>query len=97
MHALHLPDKGKHGGGLKAYSQMLGHKSHSSVVAYRDAAEVVENLSNIRQVEGILTKAAHLAAIHKLPEQDDKRARRGIGGRLEEVVSGGKGGSKCWR
>ena len=69
MHALHLPDKGKHGGGLKAYSQMLGHKSHSSVVAYRDAAEVVENLSNIRQVEGILAKAAHLAAIHKLPEE----------------------------
>ena len=93
MHALHYVDKGQGGrgqkGGMSAYAEQVG-KNRGNIQTYKNAAEVA-NLFNDKQV--LLDKAAHLAAIHKLPEHDDQRARRGFGGRLEAVVSG----ARTWR
>jgi N6-adenosine-specific RNA methylase IME4/ParB-like chromosome segregation protein Spo0J len=72
MHALHYVEKATGGrgqkGGLSAYAEAVGRK-RQNVESYRDAAEVAGNLHNDMQVSDLLTKAAHLAAIHKLPEE----------------------------
>ena len=71
MHALHYVEKSAGGrgqkGGLSAYAEAVGRK-RQNVESYRDAAEVAGNLHNDMQVSDLLTKAAHLAAIHKLPQ-----------------------------
>jgi site-specific DNA-methyltransferase (adenine-specific) len=71
MHALHYVEKGTGGrgqrGGLSAYAEAVG-KSRPRIMEYKDAAEVAEKVSDTGQVSDLLTKAAHLAAIHKLPE-----------------------------
>lgn len=69
MHALNYVEKASGGrglkGGLSEYAEKLG-KAKQNVVAYRDAAEVAINCHNDMTV--LLDKAAHLAAIHGLPE-----------------------------
>jgi site-specific DNA-methyltransferase (adenine-specific) len=69
MHALHYVDKGQGGrgqkGGMSAYAEQVG-KNRGNIQTYKNAAEVA-NLFNDKQV--LLDKAAHLAAIHKLPEE----------------------------
>jgi site-specific DNA-methyltransferase (adenine-specific) len=69
MHALHLPDKGKHGGGLSAYAKKLG-VSESAIRKSRDGADVWSKIALKCEIDGgqLKEKAAHLAAIHKLPE-----------------------------
>jgi site-specific DNA-methyltransferase (adenine-specific) len=73
MHALHYVEKDKRGngatgGGLKGYAKALG-KDPAHVTRYRQAASVLESINCISAInEDLLTKAAHLAAIHKLPE-----------------------------
>ena len=71
MHALHYVEKSAGGrgqkGGLSAYAEAVG-KSKGRISEYRDAAEVAKNRSDSGTVSELLTKAAHLAAIHKLPE-----------------------------
>ena len=69
MHALHYVDKSTGGrgnkGGLSAYAEKVGR--HAGLLTdYRHAAEVVQT---IHSSEGLLNKAKHLAAIHKLPEE----------------------------
>ena len=70
MHALHLPDKGKHGGGLSAYAKKLG-VSESAIRKSRDGADVWSKIALKCEIDGgqLKEKAAHLAAIHKLPEE----------------------------
>lgn len=67
MHALHYVEKGqgKKGAGLEGYAAMIG-KKRPNIVLYRDAAQVASYI-DIRGEE-LLSKANHLAAIHKLPE-----------------------------
>lgn len=69
MHALHYVGKSKGGrgqkGGLSEYAERIG-QSKQRIAVCKDAAEVAEKLSI--QVDGLLDKANHLAAIHKLPE-----------------------------
>jgi hypothetical protein len=50
-------------GGLSAYAEQVG-KHLGNLTTYRNAAEVAQTLLSL---EGFLDKAAHLAAIHKLP------------------------------
>jgi site-specific DNA-methyltransferase (adenine-specific) len=70
MHALHYVDKATGGrgkkGGLSAYAEAVG-KSESLLRHNRDAAKVVQNLAINCDLSAYLDKAAHLAAIHKLP------------------------------
>ena len=77
-HALHYVAKSKGGrgkkGGLSEYAERLG-KSDSRIGEYRQAAKVVETI-NLPDVGRVLDKAAHLSAIHKLPEA----ARSGVTG-----------------
>jgi len=70
MHALHYVEKATGGrgqkGGLSAYAEAVG-RDQSNLAKLRDAARVAENLGNDTKV--YLDKAAHLAAIHKLPSR----------------------------
>jgi ParB-like chromosome segregation protein Spo0J len=79
MHALHYVEKASGGrgkkGGLSEYAEKVG-KKRQNVESYRDAAEVTKNLHNDVQVSSLLNKAAHLAAIRKLPEEIWTKARR---------------------
>jgi hypothetical protein len=72
MHALHYVEKATGGrgqkGGLSAYAEAVG-KQRPDIMTYRDGAEVAEKVKNNLQVSDLLKKAAHLAAIHKLPEE----------------------------
>jgi hypothetical protein len=70
MHALHLPDKGKHGGGFSRYAKNLG-IDERAIRRNRDGAEVWQKIGHMSEIEGgqLKDKAAHLAAIHKLPEE----------------------------
>lgn len=70
MHALHLPDKGKHGKGLSAYAKKLG-VDERAIRRNRDGAEVWEKIGHMSEIDKsqLKDKAAHLAAIHKLPEE----------------------------
>ena len=65
----HYVAKGKGGrgkkGGLSKYAERLGRK-HNTISEFRNAASVAVNLSAGRHL--LLDKAAHLSAIHKLPE-----------------------------
>ena len=71
MHALHYVAKAKGGrgqkGGLSEYAERIGMDS-SLLRRNRDGAEVSEKVGHVSEVSDLLTKAAHLAAIHKLPE-----------------------------
>lgn len=71
MHALHYVPKASGGrgkkGGLSEYAVMLG-KSQDAVSLYRKAGAVVQNIRNVSEVSALLDKAAHLAALHSLPE-----------------------------
>jgi ParB-like chromosome segregation protein Spo0J len=69
MHALHYVAKAKGGrgqkGGLSEYAERIGR--HAGLLTdYRNGAAVAETLHSS---EGLLDKAKHLAAIHKLPEE----------------------------
>jgi len=68
MHALHYVDKSTGGrgkkGGLSAYAEKVG-RHKDTISSLRMAAEVFDKLSE--RSDGLLDKAAHLAAIHKLP------------------------------
>ena len=72
MHALHYVAKAKGGrgqkGGLSEYAERIGMDS-SLLRRNRDGAEVSEKVGHVSEVSDLLTKAAHLAAIHKLPEE----------------------------
>jgi len=72
MHALHYVAKAKGGrgqkGGLSEYAEAIG-KTRQLLERYRDAAAVSEKVQHELQVSKLLYKAAHLAAIHKLPEE----------------------------
>lgn len=70
MHALHLPDKGKHGGGFSKYAKNLG-IDERAIRRNRDGAQVWEKIGHMSEIDKtqLKDKAAHLAAIHKLPEQ----------------------------
>jgi hypothetical protein len=72
MHALHYVEKATGGrgqkGGLSAYAEAVG-KSEGTIRPYRLAAEVMQNLVSNHEVSAYLDKAAHLAAIHKLPSR----------------------------
>jgi site-specific DNA-methyltransferase (adenine-specific) len=73
MHALHYVAKDKRGkgaagGGLKGYAEALG-KDASHISKYRNAAEVSELINGNVAINDLLTRAAHLSAIHKLPEE----------------------------
>ena len=67
MHALHYVAKAKGGrgkkGGLSGYAKHLG-KDLAAISRNREAARVAETLD---LCQGLLDKAAHLSAIHKLP------------------------------
>ena len=68
-HALQYVAKAKGGrgqkGGLSEYAERIGR--HAGLLTdYRNAAAVAETLHSS---EGLLDKAKHLAAIHKLPEE----------------------------
>jgi hypothetical protein len=52
-------------GGLSEYAEKVG-KSKQTIHECRDAAEVASKVS--AQADGLLDKAKHLAAIHKLPQ-----------------------------
>ncbi|BDD88839.1 hypothetical protein DPPLL_32040 [Desulfofustis limnaeus] len=52
-------------GGLSEYAARVG-KAKQNIAVYRDAAKVAINCNNDMTV--LLDKAAHLAAIHSLPE-----------------------------
>ena len=69
MHALHYVEKATGGrgqkGGLSAYAERIG-QTKQRISVCKDAAEVADKVST--QVDGLLDKANHLAAIHKLPE-----------------------------
>jgi N6-adenosine-specific RNA methylase IME4/ParB-like chromosome segregation protein Spo0J len=69
MHALHYVEKSTGGrgkkGGLSEYAEKIG-RTKQAVSLNKDAAEVASKLSI--QLDGLLDKAAHLAAIHKLPD-----------------------------
>ena len=67
MHALHLPDKGKHGGGMGAYAGQLA-KSNGYITQMTQAAKVFTQVKTSK-TEDLMDKAKHLAAIHKLPEE----------------------------
>lgn len=68
MHALHYVAKAKGGrgqkGGLSEYAEKLG-RDGGLLTHYRNAAEVAQTIDSS---QGLLDKAKHLAAIHKLPE-----------------------------
>jgi len=68
MHALHYVAKAKGGrgqkGGLSEYAEKLG-RDGGLLTHYRNAAEVAQTID---LSQGLLDKAKHLAAIHKLPE-----------------------------
>jgi site-specific DNA-methyltransferase (adenine-specific) len=72
MHALHYVDKSTGGrgkkGGLAAYAEAVGRHA-GDLGAYRQAANVIETLRTSEgfTVSPYLDKAAHLAAISKLP------------------------------
>jgi N6-adenosine-specific RNA methylase IME4/ParB-like chromosome segregation protein Spo0J len=76
MHALHYVAKATGGrgqkGGLSAYAEQVG-KHLGNLTTYRNAAEVAQTLLSL---EGFLDKAAHLAAIHKLPRAGWERAAK---------------------
>jgi len=76
MHALHYVAKATGGrgqkGGLSAYAEQVG-KHLGNLTTYRNAAEVAQTLLSL---EGFLDKAAHLAAIHKLPRAGWERGAR---------------------
>ena len=50
---------------MREYAEAMG-RDHSNLAKLRDAAEVAEKCGNDTAV--LLTRAAHLAAIHKLPQ-----------------------------
>lgn len=54
-------------GGLSEYAVAIG-RERTSLSKYRDAAKIVQHCT-ILELENILDKANHLAAIHKSPEQ----------------------------
>lgn len=64
--------RGKNGG-LSAYAKRIG-KSQQYVSQVRDAAEVAEAVKPTSQLVGLLEKAQHLAAIHKLRRANWPRA-----------------------
>jgi site-specific DNA-methyltransferase (adenine-specific) len=66
MHALHLPDKGKHGRGMGEYADQLA-KSNGYITQMAQAAKVFTQVKT-SDPSNLLDKAKHLAAIHKLPE-----------------------------
>jgi len=72
MHALHYVEKATGGrgqkGGLSAYAEAVG-RGESNLRLYRDGARVMEKVANVSEVSAYLDKAAHLAAIHKLPSR----------------------------
>lgn len=72
MHALHYVEKSTGGrgkkGGLSEYAERVG-RSRQILERHRDAAKVAEKVQLELQVSDYLDKAAHLAAIHKLPEE----------------------------
>lgn len=70
LHALHLPDKGKHGGGFSKYAKNLG-IDERAIRRNRDGAQVWEKIGHMSEIDKtqLKDKAAHLAAIHKLPEE----------------------------
>ena len=70
MHALHLPNKGKHGKGLTAYASMVGQKQ-SNVSAYMLGAEVACHVKSYPGIliSDLLSRAKHLAFIHRLPRE----------------------------
>lgn len=71
MHALNYVEKSVGGrgqkGGLSEYAERVG-KSRPRIMEYRDSAKVYQKVSDVGQVSALLDKAAHLAAIHGLPE-----------------------------
>ena len=74
MHALHYVEKASGGrgkkGGLSEYAERVGRHA-GNLGTYRQAAAVAETLLTLEgfSVSAYLDKAAHLAAIHKLPEE----------------------------
>lgn len=72
MHALHYVAKAKGGrgqkGGLSEYAEGVG-RGESLIRRNRDGAEVAQKVAHVCEVSKLLDKAAHLAAIHKLPEE----------------------------
>lgn len=73
MHALHYVQKDKRGkgatgGGLKAYAEAIG-RNAGNLTTYRNAAQVFSVINFIDKINEIQSKALHLAAIHKLPEE----------------------------
>jgi hypothetical protein len=74
MHALHYVEKATGGrgqkGGLSAYAEAVG-KSDTRIGEYRQAARVFDSINSPDggKVSAYLDKAAHLAAIHKLPSR----------------------------
>jgi N6-adenosine-specific RNA methylase IME4 len=83
MHALHCVGLGEGGrgqkGGLSEYARKVG-KDRSNVRAYREAAEVAQNVGNVTHV--LHDKTAHLSAIHALPRECWKPA-------VEAMLAGG--------
>jgi len=93
MHALHYVEKATGGrgqkGGLSAYAEAVG-KNAGDLSKYRNAASVIETMGTFQgfTVSAYLDKAAHLAAIHKLPpEAEGKRAGYPLMRRLWGVTS----------
>lgn len=70
MHALHYVAKGEKGsgkkGGLREYARRVG-RDEQNIRLYRKAAEVVQKCGNDTAFPTLLTKSAHLSAIHALP------------------------------
>ena len=75
--------RGNKGDGLKAYAEKIG-KHRPSVSMYRDAGEVVLNVSIDRHLfianATHASKAQHLSAIHKLPQEAWQVACEWLGG-----------------
>ena len=71
MKVLHYVAKATGGrgkkGGLSEYAERVG-KSKQTIHECKDAAEVATKVS--AQADGLLDKAKHLAAIHRLPQDD---------------------------
>jgi site-specific DNA-methyltransferase (adenine-specific) len=73
MHALHYVEndkrgRGASGGGMRGYAEAVG-KDPAHITRYRQAAEVAESINCNDAINAYLDKAAHLAAIHKLPRE----------------------------
>ena len=60
-------NRGGIGGGLKAYSNVVG-KAQQTVSEYRNAGAVVSQMNTLERIH-FIGKAKHLSHIHKLPEE----------------------------